>query len=191
MASNLANLILILSIFFSFISNFCFIKKNYNFSIRFFNISSFLSIITFSLLVYYFSISEFSIAAVYENSHTLKPLFYKIAGTWGNHEGSLLLFVIIICLFGTLFTFCSNNNDFEFKALVIFFQNNIYLIFLLFLVSTSNPFDLIVPAPKEGLGLNPVLQDPLLLIHPPMLYLGYVGFSLTLSLVLAALIKKN
>ena len=191
MASNFANLVLILSIFFSFLSNFFYFKNKLNFSIKLFNISSILSIFSFFLLLYFFSISEFSIAAVYENSHSLKPFFYKIAGTWGNHEGSLLLFVIIIAIFGSLFTFCSNKKEIEFIALVIFFQNNIFLIFLLFLVTTSNPFDLIIPRPNEGLGLNPILQDPLLIIHPPMLYLGYVGFSLTLSLVLAALVKKR
>ncbi len=142
------------------------------------------------MLIFFFYSSNFSISAVYENSHTLKPLFYKLAGTWGNHEGSLLLFILIVSLYGTLFSFFYKNNT-KFKSWVIFFQNNIYLIFLIFLIVKSNPFDLIIPTPREGLGLNPILQDPLLIIHPPFLYLGYVGFSLTLSLVLAALVTKQ
>ena len=142
------------------------------------------------LLIFYFSSSNFSISAVYENSHTLKPFFYKLSGTWGNHEGSLLLFILIVGLYGTLFSLFYNKNI-MFKSWVIFFQNNIYLTFLIFLIVKSNPFDIIIPTPEEGLGLNPILQDPLLVLHPPFLYLGYVGFSLTLSLVLAALVTKQ
>ena len=144
------------------------------------------------MLIYFFYSSNFSIAAVYENSHTLKPIFYKIAGTWGNHEGSLLLFIVIIAVYGSLFSIFFNKAESEkFKSWVIFFQNNLFLIFLIFLITTSNPFDMIIPRPIEGLGLNPILQDPLLVIHPPFLYLGYVGFSLTLSLVLSGLVNKN
>ena len=159
-------------------------------SIHTFNWSSILTITSFLLLIFYFSSSNFSISAVYENSHTLKPFFYKLSGTWGNHEGSLLLFILIVGLYGTLFSLFYNKNI-TFKSWVIFFQNNIYLIFLIFLIVKSNPFDLIIPTPEEGLGLNPILQDPLLVFHPPFLYLGYVGFSLTLSLVLAALVTKQ
>ena len=190
MASSVANIILILSIFFSFLSNLFFFKKKIKLSIHTFNWSSILTITSFLLLIFYFSSSNFSISAVYENSHTLKPFFYKLSGTWGNHEGSLLLFILIIGLYGTLFSLFYNKNI-TFKSWVIFFQNNIYLIFLIFLIVKSNPFDLIIPTPKEGLGLNPILQDPLLVFHPPFLYLGYVGFSLTLSLVLAALVTKQ
>ena len=190
MASNIANLILILSILFSFLSNLFFFKKKNNLSIFFFNASSYLIILSFFLLIYFFCSSNFNISAVYENSHSLKPLFYKFAGTWGNHEGSLLLFIMIVGIYGLLFS-RYYNDDSKFKSWVIFFQNNIFLIFLIFLITTSNPFDLIVPTPIEGLGLNPILQDPLLVIHPPFLYLGYVGFSLTLSLVLSALINKQ
>ena len=102
MASNVANFILLLAIFSSFISNLFFFKKKYSLSIKFFNYSSLLVIFSFCLLVYFFCTSNFSISAVYENSHTLKPFFYKFAGTWGNHEGSLLLFVTIIAGFGSL-----------------------------------------------------------------------------------------
>ena len=190
MASSVANIILILSIFFSFLCNLFFFKQKIKLSIHSFNLSSCLVMISFFLLIFYFSSSNFSISAVYENSHTLKPFFYKLSGTWGNHEGSLLLFVFIIGLYGFLFSLIYHKNI-KFKSWVIFFQNNIYLIFLIFLILKSNPFDLIVPTPKEGLGLNPILQDPLLVVHPPFLYLGYVGFSLTLSLVLAALITNQ
>ena len=190
MASSVANIILILSIFFSFLSNLFFFKKKIKLSIHTFNWSSILTITSFLLLIFYFSSSNFSISAVYENSHTLKPFFYKLSGTWGNHEGSLLLFILIVGLYGTLFSLFYNKNI-TFKSWVIFFQNNIYLIFLIFLIVKSNPFDLIIPTPEEGLGLNPILQDPLLVFHPPFLYLGYVGFSLTLSLVLAALVTKQ
>ena len=190
MASSVANIILILSIFFSFLSNLFFFKKKIKLSIHTFNLSSILIIFSFFLLIFYFSTSNFSISTVYENSHTLKPFFYKISGTWGNHEGSLLLFILIVGLYGTLFSLIYNKNI-TFKSWVIFFQNNIYLIFLIFLIVKSNPFDLIIPTPKEGLGLNPILQDPLLVFHPPFLYLGYVGFSLTLSLVLAALVTRQ
>ncbi len=190
MASSVANIILILSIFFSFLSNIFFFKKKIKLSIHAFNLSSILIISSFFLLIFYFTSSNFSISAVYENSHTLKPFFYKLSGTWGNHEGSLLLFILIVGLYGTLFSLIYNKNI-TFKSWVIFFQNNIYLIFLIFLIVKSNPFDLIIPTPKEGLGLNPILQDPLLVFHPPFLYLGYVGFSLTLSLVLAALVTKQ
>ena len=190
MASNVANIILILSIFFSFLSNLFFFKKKINLSINTFNWSSIFTFTSFLLLIFYFSSSNFSISAVYENSHTFKPFFYKISGTWGNHEGSLLLFILIVGLYGTLFTLFYNKNI-TFKSWVVFFQNNIYLIFLIFLIVKSNPFDLIIPTPEEGLGLNPILQDPLLVLHPPFLYLGYVGFSLTLSLVLAALVTKQ
>ena len=190
MASSLANIVLIFSIFFSFLSNLFFFKKKIKLSIHTFNWSSILTITSFLLLIFYFSSSNFSISAVYENSHTLKPFFYKLSGTWGNHEGSLLLFILIVGLYGTLFSLFYNKNI-TFKSWVIFFQNNIYLIFLIFLIVKSNPFDLIIPTPEEGLGLNPILQDPLLVFHPPFLYLGYVGFSLTLSLVLAALVTKQ
>ena len=190
MASNAANILLFLCIFFSFLSNLFFYKKKYSLSIYSYNLSSIFVTFSFLLLIFFFYSSNFSISAVYENSHTLKPLFYKLAGTWGNHEGSLLLFILIVSLYGTLFSFFYKNNT-KFKSWVIFFQNNIYLIFLIFLIVKSNPFDLIIPTPREGPGLNPILQDPLLIIHPPFLYLGYVGFSLTLSLVLAALVTKQ
>ena len=135
--------------------------------------------------------SDFSIISVYENSHTDKPLFYKISGTWGNHEGSMLLLILVISLYGILFLLNSKNISDSLRATTIFFQSIIQLIFLSFLIFTSNPFSKIIPIPSQGLGLNPILQDPLLAIHPPFLYLGYVGFSLVFSLLLAALVLKQ
>tara|TARA_B100001741_G_scaffold300294_1_gene287421 strand:- start:2540 stop:4237 length:1698 start_codon:yes stop_codon:yes gene_type:complete len=132
--------------------------------------------------------SDFSNLAVYNNSHTAKPLFYKISGTWGNHEGSLLLWLFVLSLFIVIFFFKSKKLLDSFRILTIFFQQLIILGFLLFIIFTSNPFQLIIPTPIEGLGLNPILQDPALAIHPPILYLGYVGSSIIFSSSLAALV---
>ena len=135
-----------------------------------------------------FVYSDFSNLAVYYNSHTTKPLFYKISGTWGNHEGSLLLWLLVLSLFNLIFFLNSKKMLNSFRNLAIFFQQIIILGFLLFIIFTSNPFQLIIPTPIEGLGLNPILQDPALAIHPPILYLGYVGSSIIFSSSLAALI---
>jgi cytochrome c-type biogenesis protein CcmF len=150
--------------------------------------SFFLIAASFVLLVISFIISDFSIVAVYENSHTDKPFFYKFAGTWGNHEGSMLLFILIISLYGYLFLLFSKQLNFSLRFTTIFFQTSLQFAFLLFLIFTSNPFEKIFPVPNQGLGLNPILQDPLLVLHPPFLYLGYVGFSLVFSLLLGGLI---
>ena len=161
-------------------------SKIYKFSIfqLFFGIGSF-----FVLLLAYV-ISDFSLVNVYENSHTNKPLFYKISGTWGNHEGSLLLWINILVLFSSLFLFINKNSDKNFKILTLLFQNLLIFIFIIFLLSNSNPFSKLFPVPLEGLGLNPILQDPALAIHPPLLYVGFVGSSIYFSAALAALISK-
>ena len=143
---------------------------------------------SFFTLLYAFISSDFSNLAVYNNSHTTKPLFYKISGTWGNHEGSLLLWLLVLSLFILIFFFKSKKLSDSFRILTIFFQQLIILGFLLFITLTSNPFQLIIPTPFEGLGLNPILQDPALAIHPPILYLGYVGSSIIFSSSLAALV---
>ena len=177
-------------IYFSFkelkISNNLVPKKIYKFSLfqLFFTISSFFVL----LLAYIFS--DFTLVNVYENSHTNKPLFYKISGTWGNHEGSLLLWINILVLFSSLFLFINKNRDKKFKILTLLFQNFLIIIFLIFLLSNSNPFSKLFPVPLEGLGLNPILQDPALAIHPPLLYVGFVGSSIYFSAALAALISK-
>ena len=148
-------------------------------------------ILSFFCLVYSFIISDFSNETVYNNSHTTKPIFYKISGTWGNHEGSLLLWLLVLTLFIFLFLVNSKNQPKKYRLLTLFFQQIIISGFFLFLLFTSNPFNSLFPIPKEGLGLNPILQDPALAIHPPILYLGYVGSSIIFSSSLAALVQKN
>ncbi len=132
--------------------------------------------------------SDFSVANVYENSHSAKPLIYRIAGVWGNHEGSMLLWVLILAFFGAAVAWFGVNLPPELKAGVLAVQASIGVAFLLFIVAASNPFARLDPAPAQGLGLNPVLQDPALAFHPPFLYAGYVGFSMAFSFAIAALI---
>jgi cytochrome c-type biogenesis protein CcmF len=141
---------------------------------------------SFISLVLSFIISDFSNETVFNHSHTTKPLFYKIAGTWGNHEGSLLLWLLVLTLFIFLFLIKSKNQPVKYKVLTLVFQQIIIIGFFIFLIKTSNPFNYLYPIPEEGLGLNPILQDPALAIHPPILYLGYVGSSIIFSSALAA-----
>ena len=151
----------------------------------------FFVIFSFSCLLIAFVSSDFSNITVYNNSHTEKPFFYKISGVWGNHEGSLLLWLLVLVLFLFLFIIDTKNYDNKYKLLTVIFQEIIILGFLLFIIITSNPFDYIFPVPLEGLGLNPILQDPALAIHPPILYIGYVGTSLIFSSSLAAVINNT
>ena len=132
--------------------------------------------------------SDFSVANVFENSHSLKPLLFKFTGTWGNHEGSMLLWVLILTFFGALVAVFGGNLPASLRANVLAVQGWIGAAFMLFVLVTSNPFARLTPAPFEGRDLNPVLQDIGLAIHPPMLYLGYVGFSVCFSFAVAALI---
>ena len=152
--------------------------------------SSFFQLILVSLsflcLVFSFVFSDFSNETVFNNSHTTKPLFYKISGTWGNHEGSLLLWLLVLTLFIFLFLIKTKKQPVKYKVLTLLFQQIIIIGFFIFLIQTSNPFNYIYPTPEEGLGLNPILQDPALAIHPPILYLGYVGSSIIFSSALAA-----
>ncbi|WBL81097.1 heme lyase CcmF/NrfE family subunit [Bradyrhizobium xenonodulans] len=133
--------------------------------------------------------SDFSVANVYENSHSMKPLLYKITGVWGNHEGSMLLWVSILALFGGLVAAFGNNLPLSLRARVLAVQAWIASAFYLFILVTSNPFLRIASPPIEGRDLNPVLQDIGLAVHPPMLYLGYVGFSISFSFAIAALME--
>src|SRR4051794_37998664 len=133
--------------------------------------------------------SDFSVANVYENSHSMKPLIYKITGVWGNHEGSMLLWVSILALFGGMVAAFGNNLPLSLRAHVLAVQAWIASPFYLFILMTSNPFLRIVNPPIEGRDLNPVLQDIGLAVHPPMLYLGYVGFSISFSFAIAALLE--
>ena len=146
----------------------------------------FLVVISFLCLILSFVFSDFSNETVFNNSHTTKPLFYKIAGTWGNHEGSLLLWLFVLTLFIFVFLISIKNKQKKYKILTLIFQQIIIIGFFVFLIATSNPFNYIYPTPEEGLGLNPILQDPALAIHPPILYLGYVGSSIIFSSALAA-----
>ncbi|MFA9386696.1 MAG: heme lyase CcmF/NrfE family subunit [Methyloceanibacter sp.] len=132
--------------------------------------------------------SDFSVANVWQNSHSAKPMLYKISGVWGNHEGSMLLWVLILALFGAAVSTFGKNLPRQLQANVLAVQGSIAVAFLLFIIITSNPFMRIDPAPFDGEGLNPVLQDPALAFHPPFLYVGYVGFSMAFSFAVAALI---
>jgi cytochrome c-type biogenesis protein CcmF len=133
--------------------------------------------------------SDFSVATVYENSHSMMPLVYKLTSVWGNHEGSMLLWVLILSLFGALVALFGNNLPAALKAHVLAVQSWIACAFYLFILLTSNPFLRLAPAPFEGRDLNPILQDIGLAIHPPLLYLGYVGFSIAFSFAIAALLE--
>ncbi len=150
----------------------------------------FFVVVSFLALVSSFIISDFSNETVFNNSHTTKPLFYKISGTWGNHEGSLLLWLLVLTLFIFIFLLRTKNQPIKYKILTLVFQQVIIIGFFLFLILTSNPFNYLFPVPNEGLGLNPILQDPALAIHPPILYLGYVGSSIIFSSALAATTLK-
>jgi len=144
--------------------------------------------IAFAALVHAYMVSDFSLLNVVENSHSQKPLLFKITGTWGNHEGSMLLWVLILALFGALVAAFGRNLPDKLKALVLSVQAWIASAFLLFILLTSNPFLRVNPPPIEGQDLNPVLQDIGLAIHPPLLYLGYVGCSISFAFAIAALI---
>ncbi|ANY77565.1 c-type cytochrome biogenesis protein CcmF [Microvirga ossetica] len=132
--------------------------------------------------------SDFSVLNVVQNSHSAKPLIYKISGVWGNHEGSMLLWVLILALFGGVVALSRNSVPMRLQANTLAVQAAITIAFLLFILTTSNPFTRVVPAPMDGQDLNPLLQDPGLAIHPPLLYIGYVGFSISFAFACAALI---
>jgi cytochrome c-type biogenesis protein CcmF len=144
--------------------------------------------IAFACLTAAYVTSDFSLLNVVNNSHSAKPLIYKISGVWGNHEGSMLLWVLILALFGSAVATFGSKLPERLQALVLASQGAIGFAFLTFIVITSNPFARVSPAPFEGQGLNPILQDPGLAFHPPLLYAGYVGFSMAFSFAVAALI---
>jgi cytochrome c-type biogenesis protein CcmF len=144
--------------------------------------------VAFASLTYAFVTSDFSVEVVAANSHTAKPLLYKISGVWGNHEGSMLLWVLILSLFGAAVAIFGRNLPDRLRINVLGVHGLVGFGFLAFIVFTSNPFARLAQAPADGNGLNPILQDPGLAIHPPFLYLGYVGFSMAFSFAVAALI---
>ena len=144
--------------------------------------------LSFAALTHAYLTSDFSLLNVVQNSHSAKPLIYKLSGVWGNHEGSMLLWVLILALFGALVALGSRAMPLDLSAAVLSVQAWIGAAFLCFILFTSNPFMRLAQPPIEGNDLNPILQDPGLAIHPPLLYLGYVGFSITFSFAAAALI---
>ena len=143
---------------------------------------------SFGVLTYAHVVSDFSVQNVWENSHSLVPLIYKYSGVWGNHEGSMMLWLLILSLYSALVALFGRNLPDTLKANVLSVQAWISVAFILFILLTSNPFLRLDPAPAEGRDLNPVLQDVGLAIHPPLLYLGYVGFSVCFSFAVAALL---
>ena len=145
----------------------------------------------FFSLMYAYVVSDFSILNVYQNSHTAKPLLYKITGVWGNHEGSMLLWVLVLVFFGFLISKYDKRLDLPYKTLTLSFQSLITFIFLLFILLSCNPFIVISPVPINGQDLNPLLQDPGLAFHPPNLYIGYVGLSIVFSFTIARFYKGN
>ena len=190
--SLIISVIISLTIFFLSISNLqkINIKKKINLNkLNFFQF--FFVLVSFFSLVVLFVLSEFSNITVFNNSHTTKPLFYKISGTWGNHEGSLLLWLLILTLSLFIYFLSSKSRPIKERLLTLIFQEVIIIGFLIFIIKTSNPFNQVFPIPKEGLGLNPILQDPILAIHPPVLYLGYVSTSIIFSSSLASLVQGN
>ncbi|MEL7486118.1 MAG: heme lyase CcmF/NrfE family subunit, partial [Pseudomonadota bacterium] len=142
----------------------------------------------FALLTVLHATSDFSVLNVAENSHTAKPFVYKVTGVWGNHEGSMLLWILILAAFGAAVALSPQSGE-RLAARTIAIQGLIAAAFLAFLIFTSNPFARLTPAPADGLGLNPLLQDPGLIIHPPFLYLGYVGYSIVFAFAVAGLIE--
>ena len=148
-----------------------------------------LILLAFVILAYEHVVSDFTVENVVQNSFAAMPLLYKITGVWGNHEGSMLLWVSILALFGGLVAIFGNNLPISLRAHVLAVQAWIASAFYLFILMTSNPFLRIANPPIEGQDLNPVLQDIGLAVHPPMLYLGYVGFSISFSFAIAALIE--
>jgi len=188
----LGNLLLSLSLIFS-ISQFIISKKKNK--LKFISITVnglfICSFLSFALLIYSHVISDFNVLNVYQNSHTTKPLLYKISGVWGNHEGSLLLWILVLTIFNYLIFKLYNNNNSNFVSRTLQTQAIITAGFILFTMLTSNPFQKMIPEQSNGLGFNPILQDPALAIHPPLLYIGYVGFSAAFSMSVATLSLEN
>jgi len=192
MAPFLGNLSLWLSLFFA-ISQFFVSKKNKK--TKFINICVIglliSSLTSFFLLMFSHITSDFSVLNVFQNSHTTKPLLYKVSGVWGNHEGSMLLWILVLTIFNYLIYKLYNEKNSIFISKTLETQAFITIGFILFTILTSNPFEIINPAQTDGLGFNPILQDPALAIHPPLLYIGYVGFSAAFSISIATLALEN
>ena len=175
--------------FYLFLSRyiFKFQKQKFNLFIR---LSSLLTLLSFFSLMFAYVVSDFSNYNVFQNSHSNKPLIYKISGTWGNHEGSMLLWLSILSIFSFFFSFTKNIEE-DFQKLTLIIQAFLHILFGLFIVFTSNPFLVNSILVNEGLGLNPILQDPGLAVHPPILYAGYVGYSIVFSIAIAGLFQNT
>ena len=195
MISSLGNFTLLLSLCFSILQIVIFGKKN-NYSLLKFNkiiVNGLLlcSLISFFSLMYSYIVSDFSLLNVFQNSHTTKPLLYKISGVWGNHEGSMLLWILVLTIFNYFIFKLYNKTNSKFISKTLKTQALIITGFILFTIFTSNPFVKMIPVQTNGLGFNPILQDPALVIHPPLLYIGYVGFSAAFSMSIATLSLEN
>ena len=191
----IGNIFLWLSLCISVLQFFNSRRKNKHITVRinkFAVISIFLlTFLSFLSLIYSHIISDFSLINVYQNSHSSKPLMYKIAGVWGNHEGSMLLWIFVLTIFNYFIYKLYNKKNISFVSKALETQSLIIIGFSLFTVLTSNPFTITNEVNVDGLGFNPILQDPALSIHPPFLYIGYVGFSAAFSLSIAALLDNN
>lgn len=150
-----------------------------------------MTLLAFGALTWAFVVSDFTVLNVVQNSHSAKPMIYKISGVWGNHEGSMVLWVLILALFGAMVAWFGSNLPDTLRARVLAVQGMVGVGFLLFVILTSNPFERVIPPPLDGTDLNPLLQDPGLAFHPPFLYLGYVGLSMAFSFAVAALDRKS
>jgi len=192
MASFFGNISLCLSLFFA-ISQFFVSKKNKESKLISISVLGLFisSLVSFFLLIYLHLVSDFSVLNVYQNSHTTKPLFYKISGVWGNHEGSMLLWILVLTIFNYFIFKLYNRKNSIFVLKTLETQALITIGFVLFTILTSNPFRKIIHTETEGLGFNPILQDPALAVHPPLLYIGYVGFSAAFSMSVATLSLDN
>ena len=199
MIAELGLVFLVFSMIFSFFQLFQPLSQNI-FNYKFFddldiymklaNTTFFVTLLSFLCLTYSFIVSDFSLLITSQNSNSELPLLYKITGVWGNHEGSILLWLLVMTFFNYLLS-KSNIKDSELKKIILIIQGSLCFLISLFIILTSNPFDRTFPPQIEGKDLNPLLQDPGLAIHPPFLYLGYVGFSIVYSMAVGALIKKK
>ena len=196
MVPTIGNFALWLSTFFALLQFVISNKKitSFTFKYNFIAVNGLLisASISFFALMYSYLISDFSVSNVFQNSHTTKPLIYKIAAVWGNHEGSMLLWILVLTFFNYFIFKLYNDKNSTLILKTLETQAIITVGFLLFTILTSNPFERILPKANEGLGFNPILQDPALAIHPPLLYIGYVGFSAAFSMGIAVLsLEKN
>ena len=192
MIASFGNFALWLCFVFAIFQLFCVRKKNH---LNLISIAGkgllIFSILSFFVLIYLHIVSDFSVLNVYQNSHTTKPLLYKISGVWGNHEGSMLLWILVLTIFNYFIFKLYNSKNFTFVSKALEVQAFVALGFIIFTIITSNPFEKIFPLQKNGLGFNPILQDPALAIHPPLLYIGYVGLSAAFSISVASLTLGN